>query len=222
MGKSLAMVSKKDLVFEKKGEVFTDTLTVARRIEYDHWKVTRLIESHRSDFEDFGLINFESCLVNQRSSKVYHLNRGQFMLLVTYLRATKKASAVNELKKDMARAFDKLVELVKEKQTAEYKQARLESAETHKTQMAVLGRGLLTQCYIKPTSIANKAVAMMFGIDGRLKKSEMTTEQLHYHAVFLQKAVALIAAQKMGVEIPSVSDVVYAQIPEIRRLMLNE
>ncbi len=204
------------LVCEKRGEVVTTSLIVANSIGYDHWKVTRLIERHKSDFEDFGLINFESCLVKERSAKVYNLNRGQFMLLVTYLRTTKKASAVNELKKEMVKAFDSLLNFIRHKQSEEYKQTLSASKESQKQQMSLVGRGQPKENYIKPNSIACHAVRLYFDLPYKVKKEDMTAEQLVFHAECLQNAVALMVAQKLGVEIKSVSEIVYARILQMK------
>ena len=83
----------------------TDSLIVAKKIQYEHYIVTRLIKKHIEDFREFGAIDFESCLLNSKNVDVYLLNENQFYLLVTYLRATKKSPLVLELKKELVRQF---------------------------------------------------------------------------------------------------------------------
>jgi phage regulator Rha-like protein len=83
----------------------TDTAIVAKKIDYPHYAITRLIKNHYEDFNEFGTVDFESQLLNSKRVDVFLLTEGQFLLLVTYLRATKKAPLVLKLKKDMVKSF---------------------------------------------------------------------------------------------------------------------
>jgi phage regulator Rha-like protein len=78
---------------------------LAEKIEYPHFQITRLIENHIDDFKEFGSIDFESHLLNSKNVKSYLLNESQFILLVTYLRNSKKKTKVMELKKEIVRQF---------------------------------------------------------------------------------------------------------------------
>jgi len=83
----------------------TDSLIIAENLDYQHFRLTALIKKHLDDFEDFGAITFQKCLLNSKNVEVMLLNQGQFLLLITYLRATKKNQKVRDLKKQMVREF---------------------------------------------------------------------------------------------------------------------
>lgn len=46
------------LVFEKKGQVFTDSMIIAKQSENQHRSVVRLINNNREDLEEYGKIEF--------------------------------------------------------------------------------------------------------------------------------------------------------------------
>lgn len=83
----------------------TTSIIIAEKIDYPHFQITRLIEKHIDDFLEFGTIDFESHLLNSKSVKSYLLNENQFILLVTYLRTSKKNIKVMDLKKEVVRQF---------------------------------------------------------------------------------------------------------------------
>jgi len=83
----------------------TDSLIVSERIDYPHYRITRLIKSHIDDFGEFGAIDFERRLLNSKEVEIYLLTEGQFLLLVTYLRTTKTSPLVLKLKKQMVNEF---------------------------------------------------------------------------------------------------------------------
>ena len=83
----------------------TDSLIVAERLEVPHYYITRLIKRHEEDFKEFGAIDFESRLLTSKNVDVILLSEAQFLLLITYLRATKKKTKVIEIKKLFVRNF---------------------------------------------------------------------------------------------------------------------
>lgn len=83
----------------------TNSLIIAEKIGYKHFRLTSLIKNHLNDFKEFGAITFEKRLLNSKNVDVAFLNENQFYLLVTYLRTTKKNKKVLELKKEMVRQF---------------------------------------------------------------------------------------------------------------------
>ena len=46
------------LVFEKKGQAFTDSMVIAKQSENQHRSVVRLINNNRKDLEEYGKIEF--------------------------------------------------------------------------------------------------------------------------------------------------------------------
>ena len=46
------------LVFEKKGQAFTDSMVIAKQSENQHESVVRLINNNREDLEEYGKIEF--------------------------------------------------------------------------------------------------------------------------------------------------------------------
>lgn len=76
--------------------------------------VRLLIDNHKSDLEEFGVMSFEMTPVSEENLKInpdskptktYHLNEPQATLLMTYLSNTPK---VVEFKKELVKAFWKL------------------------------------------------------------------------------------------------------------------
>lgn len=102
MCKELVRLTTRDV---SKAIPVTDSLVIANKIDYPHYQITRLIKKHKDDFGEFGPIDFEKQLLNSKKVEVFLLTEGQFLLLVTYLRTTKKATKIKELKKQMVRGF---------------------------------------------------------------------------------------------------------------------
>lgn len=99
-----------ELVFLKSNmdEPFTTSEIIAECSEVQHHTVTRLIQQHEKDFEEFGLLRFEINAVKTPGSrgtkytKNYKLNEQQATLLFTFLRNT---PTVIEFKKTLVRQF---------------------------------------------------------------------------------------------------------------------
>ena len=104
----------------KKAVPVTNSLVIAEKLDYKHFRLTELIKKHISDFEEFGAITFETCLLNSKNVEIILLNENHFYLLITYLRTTKKKPLVLELKKEMVRQFSLMKEtLMQRKETRE-------------------------------------------------------------------------------------------------------
>ena len=86
------------------GEPFTTSDVIAECAGIQHHTVTRLIQQHVRDFEEFGILRFEIEEIKGRGqpAKHYHLNEEQATLLLTYLKNTE---AVREFKKNLVRQF---------------------------------------------------------------------------------------------------------------------
>lgn len=94
-------------------EPFTTSEVIAECSGVQHHTVTRLIQQHEKDFEEFGLLRFEIDAVKTPGSrgtkytKNYKLNEQQATLLLTFLRNT---PVVIEFKKELVRQFYKMRE----------------------------------------------------------------------------------------------------------------
>lgn len=87
-------------------EPFTTSDVIAECAGIQHHTVTRLIQQHVRDFEEFGSLRFEIEVrkrkIGATTVKHYHLNEEQATLLLTYLKNTE---AVREFKKNLVRQF---------------------------------------------------------------------------------------------------------------------
>lgn len=96
--------SKLDLVTKKDGEVRVDSRDLAAHLGVQHQSTFELLKDYREDFEQLGLIRFETGIINGRGKpqKFALLNEDQCYLLLTYSRNTAR---VRELKVRLVKAF---------------------------------------------------------------------------------------------------------------------
>lgn len=94
------------LVFKESENMFEDPFTTDEVIaEYSgnsRDSVTRLIRTYKNDLEEFGTLGFEIRPIAKTKMKIYHLNREQATLLITYLDNTEQ---VRIFKKELVRQF---------------------------------------------------------------------------------------------------------------------
>lgn len=85
-------------------EPFTTSDVIAEFAGVQHHTITRLIQQHQADFEDFGILRFEIEEIRGRGqpAKHYQLNEEQATLLMTYLKNTEQVRA---FKKELVRQF---------------------------------------------------------------------------------------------------------------------
>ena len=97
-----------DLVFlepdKLDSEPFTTSKVVAECANIRHHTVTKLIQKHKTDFEEFGILRFKIEEIKGRGQpeKSYQLNEQQATLLITYLKNT---PPVRQFKKDLVQEF---------------------------------------------------------------------------------------------------------------------
>ena len=105
------------LVFEKKGQVFTDSMIIAKQSENQHESVVRLISNNHKDLVEYGKINFTDLKSGKRGrpTRIYLLNERQSTLLLTYLDNTEP---VKRFKKELVRAFFKMQDFIQSLLTA--------------------------------------------------------------------------------------------------------
>lgn len=86
-------------------EPFTRSNVIAEHGGVQHHTVTKLIQTYRSDLEEFGKVRFKIEPVEiggSQSEKIYELNEDQATLLITYMRNNPQ---VRQFKKNLVRAF---------------------------------------------------------------------------------------------------------------------
>lgn len=86
--------------------------------------------------------------------------------------------------------------------------------EAQKKQMKILDKTIENKSpvkYMKANTIANKAVALKFGFEKSIKKSDMTEAMLEFRDIILEKITALMIAKDMGI-VEHVSKLIYASI----------
>nr|DAV63729.1 MAG TPA: regulatory protein [Caudoviricetes sp.] len=105
------------LVFEKKGQAFTNSLIIAEKSENQHESVVRMINNNLIDLEEYGKVEFTDLKSGKRGrpTRMYLLNERQSTLLLTYLDNTEP---VKHFKKDLVRAFFKMHDFIQSLKTA--------------------------------------------------------------------------------------------------------
>lgn len=113
-----------EIVFNgKNDEPFTTSSVIAECTGVQHHTITRLIQQHEQDFEEFGLLRFQIDAVKAEGyrgtkyTKTYQLNEQQATLLMTYLRNTEKVRA---FKIELVRQFYIMREALRERQSTEW------------------------------------------------------------------------------------------------------
>ena len=87
-----------------KAEARIDSRLLAVNMHKDHANLLELVKTHRADFEQFGLIRFQTGLIDGRGrpEKFALLNEYQSFLLLTYTRNTERT---RQLKIKLVKAF---------------------------------------------------------------------------------------------------------------------
>ena len=92
-----------------KATPFTTSEVVARLAGVQHESVQRMCAKYKTDLEEFGKVGFEIRPLPEsktgQSAKVYHLNEGQAVLILAYLRNTPR---VREFKKRLVKEFQRM------------------------------------------------------------------------------------------------------------------
>ena len=85
-------------------EPFTTSDIIAECAQVQHHTITRLIQQHEKDFNEFGILRFEIEETKARGQpkRHYYLNEEQATLCLTYLKNT---PPVREFKKNLVRQF---------------------------------------------------------------------------------------------------------------------
>lgn len=194
----------KELVEIRGAKAVTTSIKVAKYFGKEHERVLKEI-SELECTDKFKKENF------MRVRGYYVMTKDGFTFLVMGYKG-KKAS---KFKEEYIKAFNIMETLAINKQTAEYKQARIEEKAVSKKQMD----NLKNSCadikpfqYMKANTIADKAVSLKFGYPKMIKKNDMTSDMLKERGKILEQTTALMIAKNLGVSIESISDVIYNHI----------
>ncbi len=103
---------KSDIVFERKGLIFTNSQIIAEKSEIQHESVVRLISNNIDDLREFGPIEFSDLKSGKRGrpTRVYYLNERQSTLILTYLDNTEP---VKKFKKALVKEFFRMSDFIK-------------------------------------------------------------------------------------------------------------
>lgn len=92
-----------------KATPFTTSEVIAEFAGVQHESVQRMCAKYKTDLEEFGKVGFEIRPLPEsktgQSAKVYHLNEGQAVLILAYLRNTPQ---VREFKKRLVKEFQRM------------------------------------------------------------------------------------------------------------------
>ena len=130
-----------ELVFIKKNDAFTDSMTIAEATDNQHKSVMALIRTHRAKFETFGRIEFSDLKSlnpkGGRPTKICFLNEPQATLLITFLGNSDK---VVDFKTELVNQFYKMRKILLEKQTADWIETRKQGKLIRKDETNVIQR----------------------------------------------------------------------------------
>lgn len=163
-----------ELVFIKRNDAFTDSMTIAEATDNQHKSVITLIKTHMKQLECFGRVEFSYLKSlnpkGGRPSKVFYLNEPQATLLITFLDNSDK---VVEFKTELVRQFYAMRRLLAEKQTAEWIETRKQGKLIRKDETNIIqklveyakeqGSSHADMLYMTYSKLANK----MAGITNR-------------------------------------------------------
>lgn len=125
-----------NLVSLRGNDVFTDSLIISDRAEYDHSIIQRKIRDYANEFEQLGKVSFENRpLPSGQKQKIYYLNEPQASFLLTML---DNRDIVRMFKLELVKEFYRMRRFLLEKQSAEWQQARITGKQTRQEETDVI------------------------------------------------------------------------------------
>lgn len=197
-----------NLVELKRNKAVTTSIKVAKYFKKNHDDVINEIESLECSYT-FKKENFFKC--KDGKDKYFIMTKDGFTFLVMGYTG-KKAS---KFKEEYIKAFNKMEELLYDKNTDRYKEIKEEEKTIQKKEMDKLKSGIkeITPfMYMKANTIADKAVSIKFGYKKMIKKSEMTSDMLLERSRVMSYITSLMISQSLGIQIKSISNVIYNNI----------
>lgn len=197
-----------NLVELKRNKAVTTSIKVAKYFKKNHDDVINEIESLECSYT-FKKENFFKCKAGK--DKYFIMTKDGFTFLVMGYTG-KKAS---KFKEEYIKAFNKMEELLYDKNTDRYKEIKEEEKTIQKKEMDKLKSGIkeITPfMYMKANTIADKAVSIKFGYKKMIKKSKMTSDMLLERSRVMSYITSLMISQSLGIQIKSISNVIYNNI----------
>lgn len=143
-----------ELVTIRGNDLFIDSFKIAYGVHLEHESVTSMIRKYKEDIEYFGKLQ-SSDLKSEHGQtiKYYILNEQQSTFLLTLLRNSRP---VVEFKKRLTKEFYKQRQFIIERQSAEWKQSRLEGKKTRKDETDVIMTKLIPHAESQGSKNAGK------------------------------------------------------------------
>lgn len=198
----------KELVLLKSNKAVTTSIKVAEYFKKDHEEVLNDIKTLECS-DKFKKDNF--MFSENDIGKYATMTKDGFTFLVMGY----KGKRASKFKENYIKAFNYMEMLVKDKQTEKYKKSNQIALKEHKVQMAKLDNGVKNKNpikYLKANTLSDKAVSMMFGYKKMIKKDEMTSDMLKERIKIMEQVTSLMVAQSLGIDIKSISEVIYKNI----------
>lgn len=128
-----------ELVTLKGNTLFTDSLQIAYGAQIEHESVTRMIEKYKQKLSRLGKVRFSDLKSGNstggRPIKIAELNEQQATFLLTLLKNTEP---VVDFKFKLTQEFYRMRQFLFEKQTAEWKQARLTGKQVRREETDII------------------------------------------------------------------------------------
>lgn len=197
-----------NLVELKRNKAVTTSIKVAKYFKKNHDDVIAEIEALECS-HTFKKDNFFKCI--SENNIYFTMTKDGFTFLVMGYTG-KKAS---KFKEEYIKAFNKMEELIYDKSTQRYKEIRNEEKLIQKKEMDKMKdsiKEISPFMYMKANTIADKAVSIKFGYPKMIKKSEMTSDMLKERSQIMSYITSLMISQSLGIQIKSISDVIYNNI----------
>lgn len=158
-----------DLVLVRDGDVFTDSLIIAKGTENEHESIVALIKKYSRKFESIGRICFSDLKSGKRGrpQRVYRLNESQATFLITLLNNN---DIVVDFKLELVRQFFAMRQMLMQRQTQDWQQTRrigkiVRSEETDMIKQLIdyaktQGNKNCHKLYVVYTKLANQVIGV--------------------------------------------------------------
>lgn len=177
-----------ELIELRKNDIFTNSKIIAEGTNNKHHAVQQIIQKYEKVFEEtkeLGAVAFEMRAIKQsrgaNQEKIYLLNEGQAMFLMTLLRNDRIDGVVVKFKARLASEFIRMRNFIREKQSKLWNDTRIASKENRLKETDVIkllaeyakeqGSEHSNKLYIVYTKLANSIVSG--------KHDDMTTSELN-------------------------------------------
>ncbi len=127
-----------ELVILKGNEIYTDSWIIAQNVEREHKRITEMIQRYERDLRDLGPV-FTSAMRGTKTRgqerRIYFLNEQQAIFLMTLL---DNSPIVLRFKKQLACEFVRMRRFILERQTSDWKQARITGKQVRKDETDII------------------------------------------------------------------------------------